>query len=157
MSLKSGQLLVAPTGEGNTAKNEQLIVAPTTSEENDVVGTSTTPVVVQKEKTREYRDIKQEVSYYVRKSAHFIIYLIGGILLFNFVSTFTENNKKRILLAILFVCLYAISDEIHQYFISDRSAEIADVALDTFGAFLRYFYKYFFEKNNKKSIDLNFY
>ena len=42
--------------------------------------------------------------------------------------------KKRMLLSIIIGFLYAISDEIHQSFIPNRSARAIDVFLDTLGA-----------------------
>lgn len=90
--------------------------------------------IVDKKTEKEYKEKKDEVSYIVRKTAHFIIYMIGGILVFNFTKTFTNNNIKCIVMSIAFCFIYSISDELHQYFVSERSAEIKDVILDTIGA-----------------------
>ena len=72
----------------------------------------------------------------VRKAAHFTIYLILGLLVLNCFSIF---DKKTIIISILICLLYAISDEIHQIFISGRSAEILDIIIDTLGASLGIF------------------
>jgi VanZ family protein len=37
---------------------------------------------------------------------------------------------------VLFVALYAASDEFHQLFVATRDASLRDVAIDTFGAVL---------------------
>ncbi len=79
-------------------------------------------------------DEKDEISRIVRKLAHFTIYLIGGILIFNFLLTFSENKSKCIIISIFLAMLYAITDEFHQLFVFERSAEIKDVFIDTFGA-----------------------
>ena len=74
----------------------------------------------------------------VRKAAHFTIYLILGLLVLNCFDTF---DKKTIIISILICLLYAISDEIHQIFISGRSAELLDIIIDTLGASLGVFIK----------------
>jgi VanZ family protein len=68
----------------------------------------------------------------VRKIAHFLLYMILGISLFELFRTlFTRHHA---LYAILAAALYATTDEIHQLFITGRSSELRDVAIDTLGA-----------------------
>ena len=71
----------------------------------------------------------------VRKTAHFTIYFLLGLFFCSFLKEFDLNNKKLILYTVIFVFLYACSDEIHQLFISGRSGEILDVLIDTLGGF----------------------
>lgn len=73
-------------------------------------------------------------SFLVRKMAHFTIYFILGFLLISFLKEFYEVNYKIVLVAVLIAFLYACSDELHQFFVSGRNAEIKDVILDTLGA-----------------------
>lgn len=68
----------------------------------------------------------------VRKSAHFCVYLILGLLVMNCF----KINKKYILYSVILCLLYSISDEVHQMFISGRSGELFDVFIDTCGSFL---------------------
>ena len=77
---------------------------------------------------------KGEVRLVVRKSAHFIIYLVGGFLLFNFFRTYNISLRNQIIYAILGIILYASSDEFHQLFVNGRTARVEDVLLDTLGA-----------------------
>lgn len=86
----------------------------------------------------------------IRKMAHFSIYLLLGFLVYNALFNKKTSSINVLLHAILIVCLYAISDEIHQLFIMGRSGEIRDVLIDTIGgsvgSLLYYFYtklKYF--------------
>ena len=82
--------------------------------------------------------LKEEIlTPIVRKSAHFSIYAMLGILTTNFMLTI-ENKKmsKRAIFALIFCMLYAITDEFHQKFIPGRSAELRDVLIDTSGALL---------------------
>lgn len=72
----------------------------------------------------------------VRKSAHFIEYLILGVFIINVLKDYAKINKRMILFALLFCFLYAISDEIHQLFSDGRTCKILDVFIDTFGSFV---------------------
>ena len=82
----------------------------------------------------EYEMYKGGVRLVVRKSAHFIIYLVGGFLLFNFFRTYNISLRNQIIYAILGIILYASSDEFHQLFVNGRTARVEDVLLDTLGA-----------------------
>ena len=82
----------------------------------------------------EFEMYKGEVRLVVRKSAHFIIYLVGVFLLFNFFRTYNINLRNQIIYAILGIILYASSDEFHQLFVNGRTARVEDVLLDTLGA-----------------------
>ena len=69
----------------------------------------------------------------IRKLAHYTIYTIGGIVIFNYAKTTEKSKKEKILYSIAFGACYAITDEIHQFFVSGRSARIFDVGIDTLG------------------------
>lgn len=69
----------------------------------------------------------------IRKLAHYTIYTIGGFLIYNYANTTDKSNKEKILYSIAFGACYAVTDEIHQFFVSGRSARIFDVGIDTLG------------------------
>lgn len=69
----------------------------------------------------------------IRKLAHYSIYAIGGLLIMNYAYSTAKSNKQKILYSITFGSAYAITDEIHQYFVPGRSARIFDVGIDTLG------------------------
>jgi VanZ family protein len=71
-------------------------------------------------------------NFMVRKSAHFLEYLIVGILFFK--SIFTGMNPWRELF-VAFLCglAFSITDEIHQLFVPGRTAKPIDVCIDTTG------------------------
>ena len=76
----------------------------------------------------------QTLEHIVRKLAHFSIYTVGGILIFGFCETFSGLTKTRkVQLTLLVGVLYAISDELHQKFVSGRSCQITDVLIDSCG------------------------
>jgi VanZ family protein len=70
------------------------------------------------------------------KVLHFMGYaLLGALFLRAFYSTSINRRLKLIfMLSILLSGLYGISDEIHQYFVPSRSADVMDVAADFVGA-----------------------
>ena len=70
---------------------------------------------------------------FVRKSAHFSLYFLLGFFVISFLMEYMTLSWKSIVYTILFVFLYACSDEIHQLFISGRSGEVMDVFIDTCG------------------------
>lgn len=68
----------------------------------------------------------------IRKTAHFTIYLVLGILTYLFIDTY--NLKHKILISILITFLFACSDEVHQLFVDGRTGSIIDVGIDTIGS-----------------------
>ena len=97
--------------------------------------------------------ILEKVDHVIRKMAHYSIYAIGGILLYNYIRTLTTKTKKAIVIAILLGIIYAITDELHQYFMNGRSAQITDVIIDSLGIFTGVILMYKIQKNlyNKNS------
>ena len=94
--------------------------------------------------TKDKEIILEKYTTIVRKTAHFAIYLVLGILVINFLC---EYNIKHIILASIMVCLlYSITDEVHQLFIEGRSGEVRDVLIDTIGSFVG-IYSYYIFKN----------
>lgn len=81
-------------------------------------------------------ELKKIYTTPIRKTAHFSIYLVLGILTTLLLKEYNIENKKQILFAILICLLYATSDEIHQLFVPGRSGEIRDVLIDTAGSSL---------------------
>ena len=69
---------------------------------------------------------------------HFVAYAFLGILFLRaFKTSRIKNNVKLMLiLSILLSFLYGISDEIHQYFVPYRNADLMDVLADMFGAIM---------------------
>ncbi len=86
-----------------------------------------------KHSNKEKEDIKDTVSFIVRKLAHFSIYFVGGVLIWGCINTFELKTRNKIILTILLGTLYAISDEIHQLFVPGRAGQIKDVFIDALG------------------------
>ena len=86
----------------------------------------------------------------VRKTAHFVIYLILGLLVINLAYEYNLKVKELLIISILFCMFYACTDEFHQLYIRGRSGEIKDVLLDTFGSIIGIFSYYLIKK--KKNV-----
>lgn len=83
----------------------------------------------------ELPDIVSSLQFIVRKTAHFSLYAILGMLSFSHFATYRQMNLAlRNILSMVVSVLYAISDEYHQTYISGRSGEIRDVLIDSLGA-----------------------
>jgi len=85
--------------------------------------------------TKQQNIINKNV-FFVRKSAHFIIYSLLGLSLISLIREFRIININSILICLIIAFLYAFSDEAHQIFVPGRSCELLDVFIDTFGSFI---------------------
>lgn len=88
------------------------------------------------------KTLAQELEHVVRKMAHIGAYAVLYMLTFSTVQGLQKKPKsyqaiiRATLFSLVFSFVFAISDEIHQYFVVDRSARIFDVIIDMFGVFL---------------------
>jgi len=97
----------------------------------------------------EQADMTKLLHHAIRKLAHFGIYAVLGVLLSALLASYGVMNRQAFCRAFPIGFLYAVSDEIHQYFVPGRSCEITDVCIDSAGvaagclflfAVLRYLY-----------------
>ncbi|QQS18381.1 VanZ family protein [Candidatus Saccharibacteria bacterium] len=72
----------------------------------------------------------------LRKIAHAALYMVLGVLFCALFFKLSWRPKKVAAWAVAGSALYAVTDEFHQLFITGRSSELRDVALDTVGASL---------------------
>lgn len=73
---------------------------------------------------------------YIRKIAHLSEYTIGGCLFVSLMLTYSFSDRKRLILSFCIGVEYAMLDEIHQLFISERAGQIIDVFIDSIGVAL---------------------
>ncbi|MBQ8297074.1 MAG: VanZ family protein [Ruminococcus sp.] len=77
--------------------------------------------------------VLSEIDHIIRKTAHFSIYAALG-----FCVSCAFGRRKLITAfsgAVLLICFaYACSDELHQYFVPERSCRFTDVLIDTAGS-----------------------
>lgn len=72
--------------------------------------------------------------FLVRKNAHFIAYLILGLLSLRAFKREGLTGVPLFSLSLLICVLYASSDEYHQLFVPGRSCQLRDVLIDSAGA-----------------------
>ena len=81
----------------------------------------------------EQEEIRGNISHFIRKTAHFTIFAALGFF------AFLTSGQRKLLCkgtaAVLIFCgLYAVSDELHQYFVPGRACMLRDMLLDTCGS-----------------------
>lgn len=81
-------------------------------------------------------ELIESMQFWVRKAAHFTVYLILGVLSVQiFLAVGRPVLARNCALSALGFCLlYAVSDELHQHFVPGRSCQLRDVCIDTAGA-----------------------
>lgn len=85
----------------------------------------------------------------IRKMAHFLEFMILGILV---IMNIHEYKKKNVLLwSLVLSGIYAISDEIHQLFVPNRSCSPKDMLIDISGACLGIFLYHLIDEWKKES------
>lgn len=89
------------------------------------------------------------LEHFIRKCAHFTIYAALGVSSYLMIGTYSLTRKQSLKWAILLCFLYACSDEFHQSFIPNRSAQFSDVLLDTCGASLTILVSYLWTKSRQ--------
>lgn len=92
------------------------------------------------------------ITFIIRKMAHFTEYMILGILIINVFKDYKTIDNEILVLCIVLCFIYACSDELHQLFISDRSARLLDVLIDSSGSFFGiYIFNFFYVR--KKTLN----
>jgi len=75
----------------------------------------------------------ENMQFFARKTAHFLIYTaLGFCVLFAFLPYNMKTSIKTVV-SIMIAFLYAVSDEVHQYFIPGRACQLRDVIIDFAG------------------------
>jgi len=73
------------------------------------------------------------IDFFVRKSAHFFIFLVLGALTYALLSMAMKKRCSSVVTAFSFVVLYAFLDEFHQKLTGGRTPLLHDVVLDCVG------------------------
>lgn len=78
----------------------------------------------------------EHAGFYVRKTAHFTIYLVLGVCMLQSLQAWSVPKTVilQILSALGLCVLYACSDEFHQLFTAGRAGSLTDVLIDSAGA-----------------------
>lgn len=92
----------------------------------------------------------QLANFVVRKSAHFIEYMILAFLISNVLNLYF-NMRQVIIMSIIFTFIYASTDEFHQLFVPGREGALRDVLIDTCGGITLVLIRTFIKVQSKKS------
>ncbi|OJU16631.1 MAG: hypothetical protein BGN88_01290 [Clostridiales bacterium 43-6] len=76
---------------------------------------------------------------YLREFAHMLEYSVLGLLTYHAVIRTTSFASIRISGSFLLCFLYALSDEIHQLFVPERTFQLIDLCMDSIGILLGIF------------------
>ncbi|MFJ5768966.1 VanZ family protein [Psychrobacillus sp. NPDC093180] len=107
------------------------------SESNELSTAITEVIVTAVEKVAPHSDfLVGNINHFVRKNAHFFIYLVLGVLVIRSLHLSGVDRYKAGILALFICILYAISDELHQLVVPGRGAQMRDVLIDSAGAFV---------------------
>lgn len=90
------------------------------------------------------------IEFFIRKGAHFSVYLGLGFLLYRAFTIHLNNRLTVFLLSWILTIIYAISDEIHQGFTPNRTPLMEDVIIDTVGGLVGISLALFFYKNIRR-------
>jgi VanZ family protein len=106
------------------------------AEQSDQLSMGITEIITQVvEKAIPAKDIEiTSLNRFIRKNAHFIAYLVLGMLVINAMRCGGFSGYKSTLLALFLCIIYAISDEIHQLFVPGRGCQVIDVMIDSAGS-----------------------
>jgi len=75
------------------------------------------------------------LDFLVRKTAHVVIYSILALLWYRcLIRAAGMGRTKAIIVSLAISVVWAASDEVHQYFVPDRTAKVSDVMLDSAAA-----------------------
>ena len=96
------------------------------------------------------KEIIEDSRFFIRKTTHFSLYLVLGILIYLNVKDVKKINP--IIISLIFCILYACSDEIHQMFINERTAKVLDILIDTIGSLTGILLIYLFSSKKRKKV-----
>ena len=100
---------------------------------------------------KEAEQLVKKINPIVRKIAHFSVYFILGFLLMMALTPYKMPLWLQLMLTIVLCFLYAITDELHQTFVSGRNGTFIDCIIDTVGSLCAALVYAVHIKNKKKS------
>jgi len=98
----------------------------------------------------EKQKIKDKISYIVRKTAHFTEFAALGFFLMLYLVSVYGSIKlfSRVVFSWIIGSFYAVTDEIHQMFVTARYSSFTDVLIDSSGVFFGIIFLIFILKIN---------
>lgn len=100
----------------------------------------------------ELESMSSNLSFAIRKTAHFTEYLILGLLMFSVFKDYFPISQKLLFILITLCFIYACTDEFHQLFIAERSGQFTDVLIDSIGSAIGIISYYYFNKRKQHKV-----
>ena len=102
-------------------------------EQSNLLSTKVTTLIVSL--AQQFRpDVNvMSLNYFIRKCAHFLAYLVLGIVMLFAMKRIGYTGKKGVVFTLLLCISYAITDELHQAFVPGRTPKLLDVLIDSSG------------------------
>ncbi len=89
---------------------------------------------------------EKDLNHKIRKNAHFLVYMVLGILLNIALNVSGFTGRKSIVPALGICCVFAIIDEVYQLYVPGRGGQVKDVIIDTAGSVVGTFIYYYFKR-----------
>ena len=105
-------------------------------EQSNILSTKVTTAIVSLAKLFRPDVNVLSLNHFIRKCAHFLAYLVLGIIVLFAMRRIGLTGKKGILWTLLICIGYAITDELHQGVVPGRTPKLMDVLIDSSGASL---------------------
>lgn len=84
----------------------------------------------------EYKSFVTDTHKTIRKTAHFFLYFVLGILVINLCLSYPMAKWCAFLISLCGTVIYAAGDELHQFFVPGRGFMVTDIVLDGISALL---------------------
>lgn len=98
-------------------------------------------------------DILINLNNIFREFMHAAVFLVLGVFTYiSFGYDFKKSYKKIIIYSLIFCIFYALSDEIHQLFVSGRTFQLIDLVLDFTGSLIGIYLTYLVKNLLNKKI-----
>ena len=105
-------------------------------EQSNILSTKVTTIIVSLAKLFRPDVNVLTLNHFIRKCAHFLAYLVLGIIVLFAMRRIGLMGKQGIGFTLLLCISYAITDELHQAFVPGRTPKLLDVLIDSSGASL---------------------
>ena len=123
-------------------------------EQSNLLSTKVTTIIVNLAKLFRPDVNVLTLNHFIRKCAHFLAYLVLGIIVLFAMRRIGLMGKQGIGFTLLLCISYAITDELHQAFVPGRTPKLLDVLIDSSGASLGISIYVLFVENRWKEVKL---
>lgn len=133
---QSGELSAAVTSKVDGVINPEKPSDSSGSGSGTVSPSDPSDPAREEEKKQQKEERIKKLDPKIREIAHVLEFAIFTFFAAIFATTFDMKSMLRFIIVFVLCGIYALSDEIHQYFVPGRVCDVKDVALDVTGVFI---------------------